>query len=183
MYTYIILLRAVNVLGHNKMKMDVLRECLASLNLSNISTYIQSGNLVFNSENTDTTELKKIVENAINKQFGYKVTVFVKNVMHFTEISANNPYINERNEDKDRLYVTFFSDIPDKEHILKLSGYLINPDEFIIKSDFAYLYVASGYGKTKINNGFFEKNLKIDATTRNWKTINKLLSMAGNNNK
>ena len=93
---------------------------------------------------------------------------------------SSNPFLKEKNGDAKRLYVTFLSEIPDKENVESIANIDFSPDKFIIIGKEIYLCVANGYGETKISNTFFEKKLKVKATTRNWNTVNKLSDMASN---
>ncbi len=180
MKTYIAILRGINVSGHNIIKMDELKTSLHSLNLINIETYIQSGNIVFDYDNTNQDKLIFMLENNIRQTFGIDVTLIIRSAEQMTKIFKNNPFINTRNEDVNKLHVTFFSKSPDQEVLMNILNNTFLPDEFIVNDDIAYLFCPNGYGNTKINNSFFEKKLKVSATTRNWKTVSQLMLMAQN---
>jgi uncharacterized protein (DUF1697 family) len=77
-----------------------------------------------------------------------------------------------------RLYVTFLSEIPAKKNIESIKSFDFSPDQFLIIGKEVYLCVPNGYGETKLSNNFFEKKLKVNATTRNWNTVRKLLELA-----
>jgi len=177
MITYIALLRGINVSGKNLIKMKELTVHLASLKYNNIKTYIQSGNIIFASDEKENIVLEKEIKQLIDDKFGLKVPVLVKTAAEMKTVFENNPFINNRNLDIDKMHVTFLSEAPVKENILKLVESKIETDEFILTNDIIYLYCFGGYGNTKLSNTFFESKLKVSATTRNWKTVGKLVEM------
>jgi uncharacterized protein (DUF1697 family) len=119
-----------------------------------------------------------LVEAQIEQFFGYSVSVFIRDTNDFQRIIASNPFSNERNEDPAKLYVTFLYSSPSES---KLSGLAIpndEGDEFFVGDQEIFLFCPNGYGRTKLSNNFFEKKLKVAATTRNWKTVTTLHKMA-----
>jgi uncharacterized protein (DUF1697 family) len=178
MTTYISLLRGINVSGQRMIKMEALKQMYSELNFENIQTYIQSGNVIFQNRNSKTRGLEKLITEKILSTFGFEVPVLVKELSEIRDVLRNNPFVKERKKDINRLYVTFLSEEPSKENIDKIQGRKYASDEFVIRDKIIYLFCPDGYGKTKLSNTFFENNLKVAATTRNWKTINKLALMA-----
>jgi uncharacterized protein (DUF1697 family) len=178
MQTYITILRGINVSGKKMINMEALRAHMQELGFKNIKTYIQSGNLIFESENVELTELAKQIEKQIEKQYGFQVPVIVRTPDDLEHILKNNPFLNVREEDIDKLHVTFLSSEPKQEHLVKISPPENTTDEFIIAGDHVFVFCPNGYGNTKISNTFFENKLKVTATTRNWKTVVKLAEMA-----
>lgn len=180
MTTYISILRGINVSGQKLIKMDSLKKMYAKLNFENIQTYVQSGNVVFSANNRETKELEKIISSKIETEFGFDVPVIVINVKTLETIIENNPFTNDSQKDKAFLHITFLAEVPngiDKESIFEKK----ETDEAIAFAPNAiYLYCPNGYGKTKLNNNFLEKKLKVKATTRNWKTTTELLKLATN---
>jgi len=179
MKTYISILRGINVSGQKLIKMNALKEMYQGLDFRNVRTYIQSGNGVFESNAQEIRILEKTISAAILKTFGFEVPVIVLGKEELRNISDYNTFISERGEDIARLYVTFLSAEP--EHSLTDSimheEYL--PDEFYYSGKSIYLFCPNGYGNTKLSNTFFEKRLKVRATTRNWKTVLELVKMSG----
>jgi uncharacterized protein (DUF1697 family) len=178
MKTYIALLRGINVSGHRMIKMDELKKILGELNYTNIRTYIQSGNIIFESENKEPASLEKQIEEKILNHFDFQVPVAIRTRSELDNIYNNNPFLGKRSEPTDKLHVTFFPEQPDKEQLNKIEGLLFLPDEFIASGREVYLLCPNGYGQTKLTNQFFENKLKLTATTRNWKTIETLLQMS-----
>jgi len=174
METYIALLRGINVSGKNLIKMDALREVCGNFGFTNVQTYIQSGNLVFLFKATDNSQLAKDIEDLILKEFMLQVTVLVLKKTELIGILENNPFLNDPSKDKSGLYITFLSE--DSANQILSSDFA--PEEYYISGRAVYLYCPLGYGNTKLNNNFFEKKLKLKASTRNLKTSIELLRMA-----
>jgi uncharacterized protein (DUF1697 family) len=178
MATYISILRGINVSGKNIIKMDALRKLFIDADFSNVQTYIQSGNIIFETKKIATAGLEKIISGEIKKQFGLNIPVLVTGLEELKEAIKNNPFTNAQLKDINFLHVTFLSGIAGKENIAKISITNFLPDEFVVIDKAIYLYCPNGYGNTKLNNNFFENKLKLTATTRNWKTVNELARMA-----
>lgn len=178
MPTYIAILRGINVTGHNKLPMADLRKQLSSIGFENIQTYIQSGNVIFENGKSTPEKLAEQIAALIKKEWDYDVPVIVFEPDYVEQVISDNPFLNGRNEDETKLHVTFLAEEPAKENLKKLEEYNYPPDEIIVKEKAVYLFCPDGYGRTKYNNNFLENKLKVSATTRNWKTCNKLLEMA-----
>lgn len=178
MNTYIALLRGINVSGQKKIKMADLREHLAELPFHNIQTYIQSGNIVFEREETESKIIEEEIRTKIEEKYGFDVPTLVKTQEDFKHVVEHHPFIHQRKEDPKLVHVTFLGQTPDSEKVSALSAGNYPSEEFKIEEDYFYLFAPNGYGRAKLNNNFIERNLKVRATTRNWKTVNKLLEMA-----
>jgi uncharacterized protein (DUF1697 family) len=175
MSTYIALLRGINVSGQKLIKMAELREYLAELNYTNIKTYIQSGNIVFDTDNNSCETLETEIHNKIKEKYGFEVPTLVKSPDEFNEAVKRNPFAEE---DPKRVYITFLSHTPELTKVESLKEVDYSPEKYVIDSKVVYFYSPDGYGKAKMNNNFFENKLKVDATTRNWKTVNVLIEMS-----
>ncbi len=180
METYISILRGINVSGQKLIKMEKLREAYSDLGFADVNSYIQSGNVIFKTGPTDSRALEERIRNRISKVFGFEVPVLVKEMKEVETVIFNNPFIKDKNKDIGFLHITFLSESPHQDDLDKLSTHNYTPDEFILIEKEVYLYCPNGYGKTKLNNNFFESKLKVNATTRNWKTINELYRIACN---
>lgn len=178
MQTYISILRGINVSGHKMIKMNELVSLFESLHFENVKTYIQSGNVIFQTHETDVHDLAKRIEAKISEQFGFEVPVLVKEKNDIISVIQNNPFLKLSDKDVTKLHVTFLSQEPDKSNLDKINQGQYLPDEYILSGSIIYLYCPNGYGNTKLNNNFLENKLKVVATTRNWKTVNELMKMA-----
>ena len=179
MVTYVSIIRGINV-GEKKIGMKELKELYTSLGFEDVKTYIQSGNVVFESNSSDTSELKDKIENKIGEVFGFDVKVLILTKNELKNVIDENPL---KKEDPKHIYITFLSEHPSENIIkdlkLKLKVNIKNKSEKVsISLMKIYSYLPDGYGRTKLNNNFFEKKLNVTATTRNWRTVNKLYNIA-----
>lgn len=179
MVNYLALLRGINVGGNNSIKMEHLRHYMADAGYSNITTYIQSGNIVFTATEKNKEKIAKAIEELIENKFGFKIYVFVLGDKDLLKVAANNPYaeMNVTEAGPKKLYVTFLSDIPARENMESLyesstSGDLISSTDTVL-----YFKLAGKASDSKLSNSFIENKLKIKATTRNWNTTVKLLAL------
>ncbi|MCF2443150.1 DUF1697 domain-containing protein [Dyadobacter sp. CY345] len=178
MKTYVAILRGINVSGQKLIKMAELKMMFESLNFGEVKTYIQSGNIAFMPKPGNDKDLQFQIHEAILKTFHFDVPVIVLDETETKDIQENNPFLTNRNEDESKLHVTFLSEKPQSDLFEKLTETAqFLPDEWILAGRAIYIFCPEGYGKTKLNNNFFEKKLKVTATTRNWKTINELVAM------
>ncbi|MBN1980180.1 MAG: DUF1697 domain-containing protein, partial [Chitinivibrionales bacterium] len=114
------------------------------------------------------------IEKNLKKKFGYDVRIFLRTSAELHDVISDNPFIEN---DNSKLYVTFLSDIPSTiptEAIRKVTGI---GEDFSFSGRNIYLSCPNGYGKSKLSNNFFEKKLNQTATTRNWKTVQILMTM------
>ena len=177
MKTYIAVLRGINVSGQKLIKMDKLRELLKQLDFENIQTYIQSGNIIFNSKLTDTRLLEANIRNLILKNWGFDVPVILRELDELRRIKKENPFIENHDIDLTKLAVTFLSEEPTKDLIERLSTFNDPVDKFKTNAKEIYLHCPNGFGRSKLTNNFFERKLKVSCSSRNWKTLNKLIEI------
>jgi len=176
MVTYLSMLRGINV-GGKKVPMAELREVYEALKYKNVRTYIQSGNVLFDTKATDEDALSATLEKKITARFGFEVPVVIRTEKELAAVLKKNPFLKEKNLQEDKLYITFLAEIPSKELLEKIRVPEGSGDQFQVSGKEIYLYCPGGYGETKLSNSFFEKKLKLKATTRNWRTSNELLKM------
>jgi uncharacterized protein (DUF1697 family) len=178
METFISILRGINVSGQKKIQMTDLKALYEGLKLKEVTTYIQSGNVIFKSKGASDQKLTKRIEEAIYERFGFNVPVIIRTVDEMKHVISVNPFLKQSNIDIEKLHVTFLAEIPTQTNVGSIKNVDYSPDKFIIIDKEVYLYCPNGYGITKLSNNFFENKLKIKATTRNWKTVNKLFELA-----
>lgn len=177
MQTYIALLRGINVSGQKLIKMEALRKALEELNFKNISTYIQSGNVLFQTEISDVAALGQQICDLIGKHFGFEVSVIVVTPKDLQQTIADNPFAPE-NIELPQPYVSFLSERPEQQNIQVLEAMDFQEDRFRIVGKNLYIHYADGAGKTKLTSAVIEKKLRLTSTARNWKTVLKLLELA-----
>ena len=182
MFTYIALLRGINVSGHNKIKMAELKQLFVDLSYNNITTYIQSGNVIFTSKEKNTSKIENNIIKAVQKNFGYDLKVLVITKKELKTVFNSNPFLRNNTLDITKLCVTFLSDTPKNDALPQLEEIAHkSDDEFVIINKNIYLHCPTGFARTKLTNNLFERKLKTDATTRNWKTITKLVELSNEN--
>lgn len=173
MSTRIALLRGINVGGKRKILMNDLRILFETLGYQNVHTYIQSGNVVFKSfDKSDKNVIASMIENAINDKFGFDVPVIVIDKEQLDEAITINPFTSVY--EKEKLHLTFLKKIPDPDLVKEVSEIDFDNDKLIIIKKWAFIYCEGPYHKTRITNNIFENKLKVQATTRTWKTILKI---------
>ena len=170
---YIAFLRAINV-GGRMVKMEDLKKILAMPGIKNISTYIQSGNVVFDSTENDPAVLVKKIEAKLLKTLGFEVKTLIRTIPEIEAIIKKNPFKGHA-EDM-ALHVSFLSEPADDGLLTELLQLQTEYEQFRPAGTEVYILVRKGgYGETKFSNAFLEKKLKLSATTRNWATVNKML--------
>jgi len=184
MTTFVALLRAVNVSGQNRISMVELRRALSDSGLAGVETYVQSGNVVFDAEGDDPAKQAAAIHGSIEREFGHDVPVLVVTAAELVHAAAANPFVAAGADEKS-LHVTFldgpveeaaFGDLslpaqPGEQAVLAAKG--AGPAGRVV-----YLCLPHGYGRTRLNNAWFERALKTPATTRNWRTVLALVQMS-----
>jgi uncharacterized protein (DUF1697 family) len=178
MTKWILLLQGINVSGQKRLPMPELQSLLADISLQSVRTYIQSGNAVFTSLESDRAVLGELIGNAIAEKFGFTTPVFLRTIAEMARVAEENPFLTVRSEDPACLHVTFLSTPLTPESRANLIAPAGIPDEMQCGLEEIYLFCPQGYGRTKLNNAFFERKLKIPVTTRNWNSVATLLRMA-----
>jgi len=176
MQTYAALLRGVNLGGRNKVSMADLRELFAALGADDVVTYVQSGNVVFKS-GVGRAELRRAIERRIRRDLGLDVTVVLRTKAELAKLVGGNPFAGSGRESK--LHVTFLGETPDRARVRELERAAGESEEFRVVGKHVFLHLPGGYGRSKLSNAFFEKQLGVAATTRNWRTVTKLAELAG----
>ena len=173
MDTFVALVRGINVGGKRLLMKDLTHLC-ASLGFENVRTYLQSGNAVFESRDSDPAKIAEAVHKKLKSELALDVTVLVRDASEIGRVIARNPFAER---DPSKLHVTFLSarptNIPKSEIDLTKEA----KEEYSIPGREVYLFLPNGYGGSKLSNTFFEKVLKVSATTRNWRTVTALLEM------
>lgn len=155
-----------------------LKSMCEKLELKNVKTYIQSGNLIFNSDRQNS-DLENELEKAILENFGFKVPVIVRTEKELKTSIKNNPFF-DKDADINQLHLTFLKEKPCQDHVDKIQTFNYNPDDFKIKDKDTFIFCSGKYHQSKLTNNFFEKQLMVGATTRNWKTVMKLSELIKN---
>ena len=171
---YIVLLRGVMPTGKNRIpKMSFLQEIL-STEFDSVRTYIQSGNIVLISDRSRSEIAKKVFE-LIKKHIEPELSSIVVTREEIQEILDKNPFWADY--DISRVFFTLTNDILDSELLEKMKKEIFDGQELKIVENNLYMYLPKDASRTKLNNNYLEKKLKIVATTRNFNTLTKLVEM------
>lgn len=171
---YAALLRGINLGARNKVSMAELKELFEALGAEGIETYLRSGNVVFTSA-MGAQKLRGAIEQSISRELGLDVTVLLRTHSQLDKLVAGNPFARR---DPATLHVTFLAGAPDRARVKALGKGGFEPDELSVAGEHVYLHCPNGYGRSKLSNAFFERELDVAATTRNWKTVTALAGLA-----
>jgi len=174
MKTYIVLLKGINVGGHKKVPMAELRELLAKSGFEDVQTYIQSGNIILKSSEKSSLIENKIHE-AIFSHFGFEVSVLAKTRQDLRRIFEDCQFSEEK---KKASYFMMLHTKPENELVKVASEKVYEGEEYEIINDCIYYFCEKGYGQAKFNATYFERKLNTFATSRNYNTMVKLLSLS-----
>jgi uncharacterized protein (DUF1697 family) len=177
MGAYVALLRGINVSGQYMMKMADLKNILVNLGFKQLSTYLQSGNVVFEAESTNGNHLEKIISEAVLNGFGHDIKVKVIPKDRFQQGFLNNPFTKNREIDTKQLYYIHFMGHPDLTVFKRLQTDESIPEQMNLLGEVIYVHYVNGYGRSKLHGGIFEKKLKVSATARNHNTMKHLSQM------
>jgi uncharacterized protein (DUF1697 family) len=175
--TYIAFLRGINVSGQKLIKMVELKAIFEKSGYKNVRTFIQSGNVVFESPKTKNESLAKKIEAMLEKKLGYDVSVVVRTPDEVKSIIWAYPFSKIKNHDNFRLHVAFLSAVPDKAAIKELEELSSKDEMFKVAANNVYVIYSKGFPDTLTGKGILEKKLKVRATVRNWNTVNKILEV------
>lgn len=177
---YISLLRGINVSGQKKIKMAELKTLYEAHGFHSVVTYIQSGNVIFESEARQGREsIRKSIESFIQEKYGFQVPVDIRTNKELENIRRNVPYPEaDKEENGTKILVTFLQTVPLPEKRKLLCNYVSAAEKLTVVGSEVYLYCPNGYGGSKLNNSFLEKKLGVSATTRNWKSVKKLCELS-----
>ncbi len=191
MASHVALLRGINVGGRNKVPMTDLREVVTSLGHTEVTTYIQSGNVLFSTADTDTAKLATALESAVAERFGIWSSVIVLSRDELAEVLASNPYPEEQNP---RLvHVVFLNAEPPQDLLSRIAtaesaaAAKGSRDTIRAAERALFLHTPDGYGNSELAQVMFrivsapgkQKKPDLAATARNWATATKLLSLCG----
>lgn len=174
---YIAFHRAINVSGSKIIKMEHLRQMYADMGYKNVASYIQTGNVYFESRAANTDNIARKIEKHLEKQLGFEVETFVYDVEELSDVIKNDPFKDIEDDGNAVVYIGFLQQVPEQEHLELISEYNSEVDTFSVFGKVLYALRYRDKGKSKFTPGLVEQKLKMKCTTRNRKTILKLLSL------
>jgi uncharacterized protein (DUF1697 family) len=175
---YIAMLRGINIGPHKRMKMEKLRTSCESLGLSNVKTYIQSGNVIFRAGKLSSGALSKNLGECIVRDFGFSADVISRTRDEMKRIIEDNPFTKERGMDGSKLHVVFLPQATTPTALKKLQELTLAPDRALPSGSEIYFYFPNGVSGSSLWKHPLDKVLSVAGTMRNWKTVNKLYEMA-----
>jgi len=175
MNQYIVLLKGINVGGNKKVPMAELRQLLADIGFEEVQTYIQSGNVILQTEETNRLILENKISQAILDHFGFEVSVLVKTKEELQRIFDDSPFPEDK---KEASHFMMLYNTTEKELVKEASEKTYEGEEYQIINDCIYYFYEKGLGQAKFSVNFFERKFKTFATARNYNTMLKLLSLS-----
>ena len=177
MNQYIALLRGINVNGHKKIIMTELKAHCQKIGFQNVSTYIQSGNIIFTSDKNKDC-LSKLLKDKIKQEYAFDVPVFIMSREALATAFQSNPFEHiDIASAGNKVLISFLHKRPDESKTVLLHNFLKPSEKLVIKENYVYLHCPLGQGKSRLSNNFIENKLAVSSTTRNLKTIAKLLAL------
>jgi uncharacterized protein (DUF1697 family) len=174
---YVAFLRGINVGGKNKIKMEALREVFSKkLGFENVKTYINSGNVLFETAKADDKKLADAIEKAIEKEFALNIRVMVRTISEIEEIIKNNPFDGQFTDHKD-LHVLFLDEeLPEEKRVALLANNNEN-EMFAVRNREIFCLLRVSVLDSLFGKDYIGKKLKTLATARNWRTVNKIIEL------
>ncbi|MGL4291876.1 MAG: DUF1697 domain-containing protein [Phreatobacter sp.] len=177
MAAFIALLRAINVSGTGKLPMKELKAACEAAGLTRVSTYIASGNIVFDSDKS-VAEVKSLVAGVLRDQFGLtKNHTLIRTPAELARVIAANPFADAAVARPNLMLVSFLDGVPADGAAAALATHP-GPERLHLDGSHLYVDYREGVGTSKLTPAFFDRALKVPATGRNWNTVNTLLKMA-----
>jgi len=128
------MLRGINVSGQKIVKMESLRASFEALGFSRVQTYVQSGNVIFETSKGLANNLSRKIREKISSDYGFSVPLILRTSGEMEKIVSDNPFLKERGIDHTRLHVTLLSEVPVKAALGRLDSLNGEPDQFRIKN-------------------------------------------------
>jgi uncharacterized protein (DUF1697 family) len=171
--TYIALFRGINVGGKNILPMKDLVEIFEEMGCEKVKTYIQSGNVVFQSKKKQSTKFAGKISSKLLESHGFESKVLLLETAELRNAIENNPF---KSEDGKALHFYFLDSLPDNPDLERLMVVKSKSEQFKLNKNIFYLYAPDGVGRSKLASKI-EQSVGVPVTARNWNTVSKLISM------
>lgn len=175
MDTWVALLRGINVGGNTRVPMKELKPMFEEAGCDNVRTYIQSGNVVFDAPSTLAAEIPALIATQVKEKLGVKTFLIVRDEKEMRQTIAGNPFAH-LDAPHTSVAVAFLDEAPKEGTVEYQDADESVPDKVVVSGRDVYLFLPNGFSGTKLNPKFFTKGLG-NGTTRNWRTITKLMAM------
>jgi uncharacterized protein (DUF1697 family) len=177
MPVFVSLLRGINVGGNKLIKMDRLKALYERLGFENAKTLLNSGNVVFATDEKSRKTLAAKIEDAIEQEIGFRPTVVIRNATELQKVVERNPFPKMAKADPGHLVWMALAAKPDAAAKSRLTAAYSGPEEIEIAGEDAYITYPNGIGRSKLTNALLEKHIGVAGTARNWNTVTKLLEL------
>ena len=177
MVSHLALLKGINVGGRNLVKMADLRELFLGLKFENVSTILQSGNVVFTSAIPSESEIESVLETAFEERFGFKVDLMVRSAFHLKSLIEANPFKDEAKADPSHLLIHFFRQPPNPENLAAVQAAIRGPEKTCPIGKEVYVFYPDGIGTSTVTRTPGWNKLMGGSTARNWNTVVKLAEL------
>lgn len=176
---FVVLLRGINVGGHNKIPMKELRSLCEGLGWTDVQSYIQSGNLLVTTDAAKES-LEEELEQAIERRFGISIPVIARYAGAWSNYIENNPFVAAAGEDPSRVMLALSKHPITEGAAERLQEYAAAGERVAAGEDVLYGYFPSGAAVSKLTPALFDRLVGSSVTVRNWRTVLKLGSMLQN---
>ena len=170
---WIAFLRGINVGGHNRVPMADLRRVCEEHGCSSVTTYIQSGNVLFTSALSDRGALGRLLEGAIETELGVSTPVVLRTFAELGQVVGSHPF----GADTSRSHVCFLSGPPRRDGIASLAEVDVAPDRFELRGSDVFLQYPNGVHGSRLTPALLERHLGVAGTVRNWRTVTRLAEL------
>jgi uncharacterized protein (DUF1697 family) len=174
---YVALLRGINVGSHKRVTMADLRAVLVRAGYPDVTTYIQTGNVLLTSDEGSGPALGDSLERALARGLELEADVIVRSAAELAQVVRANPFL-ERGADPSTLYVGFLKAAPEADAAQALEKTDFRDERFELRGADLYLQYPAGLGRSKMSAAFFERTLRVRLTVRRWSVVVKLLELA-----
>lgn len=175
---HVALLRGINVGGKNRLRMTDLKSLFLRAGCIGVRTYIQSGNVVFQTAESQVEQVSKYVRAELVRRLGREIPIVLRTGNDLARVVTDNPF-SAATGDSRSLHVGFLPRIPSGCRVSNLEPYRSPPDEFAVRNREIYLHLPNGVARTKLTNAYFDRRLGLASTFRNWRTVLKLAELSG----
>lgn len=175
--TFIALLRGINVGGHNKLPMRELRELCGEIGWREVQTYVQSGNVVFQSDGTQEAAEAQL-EQGLERRFGLSVAVLVRPAADWRRYVQGNPFPDESEREPKLVLLALSKSRPDKGAAGALEQRGDKRERVVRVGDALWIHYPGGSGRSKLSGAPLDRLAGSPVTTRNWRTVLKLDELA-----
>lgn len=168
--SHVALLRGINVGGKNRLPMDELRAMFVDCGCDEVTTYIQSGNVVFRAPRALAARVPTSVSRPLAERLGRSIPVVVRSAPEMKRIATGNPFL-ERGIDPATLHVVFLADAPSPSRLAALDPDRSPPDRVAAGRGVLYLQLPNGAARTRFTSAYLDSTLATTTTARNWNTV------------